>query len=168
MTKLCYSISRQLQDDLLKAYVKVCKENRAWSQLDAYKMTVKQPAPRYYVSSKQAYQIISRMMRGDFSQVDTMLDNRRRMYHSLFEKVIELSESTMFVGKSLWHIIPFAITSPAPEFFVKPERFAVIRAKIKRKMIDDDGRWVKTPCDVRRYEKLKARRLKMKQFKKKK
>ena len=140
MTKHCYDISRQMQDDLIDAYIKVCNEAKPWSQKDAYRLTVKQPAPRYYVSAKQAYQIIARMVRGDFSQVDTFQENRRRMYYSIFDRVMKLSESPLYMGMKLWHIIPFAVASPAPEFFITPKVAEQIRGMIKNGKIDDSGR----------------------------
>jgi len=158
-----YDISKQFQDDLIKAYNKVAPH--CWLQSDAYKKAVKQPAPRYYVSAKQAGQVLSPMVRGDFSRVDAMQPNKRRMYYSLMEKVLELSEKRAFVGKSLIYIVSFAVTSPAPEFFVGHEAMRKIRSDIKNCHLDDSGRRVFTPCRARSYEKLKAKRERIRAFK---
>ena len=151
-----YDISRQFQDDLIKAYNKVAPT--CLMQNDAYKKTVKQPAPRYYITAKQALQVLSPMVRGDFSKVDMMIPNKRRMYYSLLEKVIELSEKRAFVGKPLSYIVQFAVTSPAPEFFIGAGSFRVIRWAIKSNRYNDEGKLVNATYRERSYERLKAKR----------
>lgn len=158
-----YDITRQFQDDLIKAYNKVAPT--CLMQDDAYKKTVKQPAPRYYVSAKQATQILSPMVHGDFTRVDMMLPNKRRMYYSLLEKVIELSEKRAFVGKPLTYIVQFAVSSPAPEFFISGGSFRIIRSALKNNRYDDEGRMINAKYRERAYEKLKKKRERMKALK---
>lgn len=98
---------------------------------------VKQPAPRYYVTPKQAYQVISPMMKGDFERVDLMAPTRRNLYYSLFEQVIRLSETREFIGKSLFYIMQYAVIQPAPEFFLSPTRARIIRYWVKSGAIKD-------------------------------
>jgi hypothetical protein len=132
-----YSIRKQMQDDLIAAYKRVC--GHCYTQQQAYERTVKEPAPRYYVSVKRAYQTLLPMMRGDFDRVNLMEPNSRRMYYSLFRKVVELNE-TKYPNKSLWFIVPFALTSPAPEFFIGWKQCKRIRMWIKNGIILPDGR----------------------------
>lgn len=155
-----YDISRQMQDDLIKAYNQVAPH--CWFQEDAYKKAVKQPAPRYYVSAKQAAQIISPMVRGNFERVNMMLPNRRRMYYSLFEKVVELSEKRAFIGKSLIYIVQYAVASPAPEFFCSFEKLHEVRQFIKNGRYNDDGKVIRPKGGGANYERLKAKRAKKK------
>lgn len=145
-----------MQDDIIKAYCKVY--GKAWTQQEAYELTVKQPAPRFYVSAKQAYQIIARMMKGNFRDVNKMQDNRKRMYYELYEVVTRLSESRSLINKSLWYIMPLAVTSPATEFFVTPGTVARIRAWIKDGKIEECGRTVPSEAMRKSYERLKKRR----------
>lgn len=154
-----YDITKQFQDDLIKAYNSVAPH--CWFQEDAYRRAVVQPAPRYYISAKQASQVLSPMVRGDFSRVDMMMPNRRRMYYSLLNKVIELSEKRAFVGKSLTYIVQFAVSSPAPEFFVGWETIRKVRTYIKHGQYDDEGRTRNVKSRVRSYEKLKRKRERM-------
>lgn len=151
-----YDITRQFQDDLIKAYNKVALS--CLTQEDAYRKAVKQPAPRYYISAKQALQVISPMVQGDFSRVDTMIPNKKRMYYSLYEKVIELSEKRAFIGKSLTYIVKFAVCQPAPEFFIKGSSFRVIRSALLNNHYDDEGRMVNAKHRERSYRKLKKKR----------
>lgn len=154
-----YDISRQQQDDLIKAYNKVAPT--CFKQVDAYRKAVKEPAPRYYVTPKQAAQIISPMVRGDFSRFNKMSPNRKRMYYSLFLKVIELSEKRAFIGKSLIHIMEYAVLCPAPEFFINKEALAKTRGLLKCGYIDDSGK-ASVPYRVKAYERLKLKREKHK------
>lgn len=158
-----YDIEKQKQDDLINAYNQVAPH--CLMQDDAYRKAVKQPAPRYYISAKQAAQVLSPMVRGDFTRVDMMIPNRRRMYYSLFEKVLELSEKRAFVGKSLLYITRFAVLSPAPEFFIGGDSFRVLRSYLKNGHYDDDGRTCGLPGRQRAYEKLKRKRERIKALK---
>ena len=116
MTKLNYDISIQFRKDLMAAYDKITP--KAMSQMQAYRMAVKQPAPRYYLSRKQAYQQVMKMYKGDFSDVEKMRPNKKRQYTALFDTTISLWKRRGYRNKSLWHVIQFAILEPAPEFFV--------------------------------------------------
>lgn len=157
MSKTDYQITRQMQDDLIEAYKRVAPSS--WTQIEAYRKTVAQPAPRYYVTPKQAAQVIAVMLRGDFSRVNLMMSvNRKRMYYSLFKKVMELSEKREFVGKSLRHICSFAVIQPAPEFFMNWGVVQKLRHKIRCGLIDDEGRTHVSPSKQRAYEKLKEKR----------
>ena len=138
MSKLNYDISKQMQDDLIKAYCKACEG--AWTMQQACDRAVKMPAPRFYVSAKQAYSVISRMMKGDFEYVDLLTPLRRRMYYELFDVTVRLCEKREFIGKSLWYIMPYAVTQPASEFFVKGHTLYCIRQDIREGRIGDDGR----------------------------
>lgn len=155
-----YSINKQLQDDIIRAYTKVC--GTSWTSKEAFEKVSKMPAPRYYVSAKHAFQVISRMVKNDFEQVDAMRPNRRRMYYSLFENVLQLSEQRDFIGRSLWHIMKFAVISPAPEFFLSPKRLERIRILIKQQLIDNDGRYLPTKSSIRSYQRLSEKRNKLK------
>ena len=133
-----YSIRRQLMADLIAAYKAVAPF--CWSQKEAHERMVKQPAPRYYVTAKQAYQVIAPMIKGDFERVNDMLPTRRRMYYCLFDEVIKMMEKPQFYNKSLKYIMQFAVIRPAPEFFLSPSRAWHIRYWLKNGTIDADGR----------------------------
>jgi hypothetical protein len=101
---------------------------------------VNEPAPRYYVTPRQASQNIASMIRGDFSKVDMMMPLRREMYYSLFKVVQELSERREFIGKSLSYIMKFAVVQPAPKFFISPIRASIIRGFIRNGVFDENGK----------------------------
>lgn len=134
-----FSVRRQLYFDLIEAYKAVAPHS--WTQQEAYERMVKQPAPRYYVTAKQAYQVIAPMLKGDFERVNMMLPKRRKMYYSLFDEFVSLSEKPMFYNKSAWFIMQHAVARPAPEFFLSPGRAQHIRCWLKNGVIDEEGRF---------------------------
>ena len=133
-----YSIRRQMYHDLIEAYKKVAPH--CWTQLEAYERTVKEPAPRYYVTAKQAHQVIAHMIKGDFGKVNKMLPLRRKMYYALFDEFVSLCEKPTFYNKSAWFIIHHAVIRPAPEFFISAGRIRHLRSWLKRGIIDNEGK----------------------------
>jgi hypothetical protein len=129
---------------------------------------VNEPAPRYYVSPKQASQNIALMVRGDFSRIEMMMPLRREMYYSLFKVVQELSEKREFIGKSLSYIMKFAVVQPAPKFFISPIRGCIIRGFIKNGVFDENGKVIdaKLPSYVNTREKNRKRTKERKERKK--
>lgn len=130
MTKINFELIERQRDDLMKAYRAIAPT--CHSQQEAYEKVVKSPAPRYYVSPKQAYRKLEKMVVGDFSTVDNMKPNKRRMYYSLYDKLMEMSQKKEFLGKSLWFICQFLVSEPAPEFFIKPKNMMFIFNYCKR------------------------------------
>jgi hypothetical protein len=139
MSKMNYDISRQMQDDLIKAYCEACEGS--WTMLQACNKAVRMPAPRFYVTPKQAYLMIAPMIRGDFERVN-LLNNplKRKMYYELFDVVVRLCEKREFIGKSLWYIMPFAVTQPASRFYITGHSLYCIRQDMKMGRTDDDGK----------------------------
>lgn len=119
MTKSNFDITRKQRDDIMAAYREVAPH--CWSQKEAWEKTAKHPAPRYYLSPKQAWDVLRLMVKGDRSVVDSMPYQCKARYYSLFKKLQELIQRREFIGKSLWHICQHLVCQPAPEFFVQPE-----------------------------------------------
>lgn len=129
MTKLNYDITRMQREDLVRAYRDVY--SKCWSQHEAWCKTARHPAPRYYVTAKEAYGKLRRMVVGDFSVVDALGPTRRRLYYSLFERLQELTQRKEYIGKSLWFLCPIVVSQPAPEFFIAPRTVKDIFIKYK-------------------------------------
>lgn len=137
-----------------------------WTQGEAYERMVKEPAPRYYVTAKQAYQVIAKMVKGDFEMVNMMLPLRRRMYYSLYDEFVSLCEKPIFFNKSVWFIIQHAVARPAPQFFISPERAKHIRCWLKSGVLDDNGKIVQSrlPSYIRTREYHRKKREERKQW----
>lgn len=159
-----YSLRRQLYRDLIEAYKAVAPT--CWTQSEAYERMVKQPAPRYYVTAKQAYQVIAKMVKGDFEMVNMMLPLRRKMYYALYDEFVSLCEKPMFYNKSVWFIMQHAVARPAAEFYISAERAKHIRCWLKRGVIDDEGRIVESrlPSYTRTREYQRNKRKERKQW----
>lgn len=121
----------------MEAYKKVGGKGMTAAQ--AYALTCKQPAPRYYVTRKQAYQVISRMLKGDYSEVRKMRENRRKLYASLFDTTVRLMKRRGFAKKKLYFIMQYAVLEPAPEFFCNWRTFQKIFQCVQ------NGRFIKSP-----------------------
>lgn len=130
MTKKNYDIIARQREDIMKAYRKIAPT--CHSQQEAWEKLVKSPAPRYYVSARRAWDKLRRMVVGDFSVADNMKPIRRRMYYSLYDKLMEMSQRKEYMGQSLWFICQFLVTEPAPEFFCTPASIRDIFHKYKR------------------------------------
>lgn len=110
-------INAQLRSDLMEA-IRNCSDGSAWFVNQIWKKAVRMPAPRYYVTPKQAYQVLLPMVEGDFTSYEKMTPRRKRLYKSLYDRVMAMAGKPQYQGKSLWFLIPFVVASPAPEFFV--------------------------------------------------
>jgi hypothetical protein len=159
-----YSLRKQLYHDLMDAYKRVAPT--CWTQGEAYERMVKEPAPRYYVTAKQAYQVIAKMVKGDFEMVNMMLPLRRRMYYSLYDEFVSLCEKPIFFNKSVWFIIQHAVARPAPQFFISPERAKHIRCWLKSGVLDDNGKidQSRLPSYIRTREYHRKKREERKQW----
>ena len=114
---------------LMKAYNEVYRF--CWTQQEAWEKAVRQPAPRYYVSPKQAYLVLLPMARGERSHLDRMTPTKRRMYETLFSEVMDAAQTREFMGKSLWYICQYIVHRPAPEFFIDTESMRKTFRKLK-------------------------------------
>ena len=137
MTKRNFDISVQQRADLLEAYRKVAPI--CLTQKQAWEHTVKSPAPRYYVSRKQAFQKVVKMIKGDFSEVNAMKPLRQSMYYSLYQKTLQMIDKREFAGKSLHYIMQFVVCQPAPSFFIQPyalmKIFQIAKKEDKERMM---------------------------------
>ena len=132
-------LTKQQHIDVLTAYREVAP--RCHTQKEAWEKTARHPAPRYYITPRQAWCRLRLMVRGDFSEVDNMKPIRKRMYYSLFEKLKEMSQKREFLGCSLYFICQFLVSEPAPEFFIGGD--AVKRIFVFSKKYDVDFRYCK-------------------------
>lgn len=119
-----------MRDDLMAAYREVAP--KCWTQMEAWEKTVKHPAPRYYISQRQALQRLMPMTRGDFSAILKMKPSRQRLYFSLFERVRQMSQLPEYADMSLYRLIPYALLSGAPEFFITPGCMEVMYPNYKK------------------------------------
>lgn len=130
MVRRNFELTCKMREDLMKAYHEVY--TKCHTQLEAYIKTVKHPAPRFYITPNRAYNMMSLMVKGDFSQVDSQDPLKRKMYYELFDKLNLLTQRQEFMGKSLWFICPFLVSQPASEFYISVNTFKEIFPSMKK------------------------------------
>jgi hypothetical protein len=153
-----------MYSDLIKAYCKAC--DNSWTMMEACNKAVRMPAPRFYITPKQARTILAPMMRGDFERVDLYDPLKRKMYYELFDVVMKLTEKREFIGKSLSYIMKHAVAQPAPKFFISPTRARIIRGHIRNGVFDEDGKVIdeKLPSYPRDRERKRKKFLERKKW----
>jgi hypothetical protein len=130
MTKSNYDIIHQMRDDIIATYREVAP--KCWSQHEAWEKIARHPAPRFYISAKQAHDKLRKMAVGDFAEVDKMSPEKRRMYYTLYERMQEMAQKKEMIGKSLNFMCPFLVGQPAPEFYLSPQTVGHIFNNCKR------------------------------------
>ena len=111
-----------MYDELMAVYRKVLKDYDCHTQAEAFDRTVRHPASRFFVEPRRAYQNIYPMLRGDYSKIEQMKPLRQEMYKALYDVVMRLSQKRQFWGKSPYYIVKFAVTEPAPRFYIGVEK----------------------------------------------
>lgn len=131
-------ISKQMYSDLIKAYCKAC--DNSWTMMEACNKAVRMPAPRFYITPKQARTILAPMMRGDFERVDLYDPLKRKMYYELFDVVVKMCDKREFIGKSLCYIVQFAVMQPASQFFIDGHTLYCIRQDLRMGRVTEEGK----------------------------
>ena len=130
MVRRNFELTCKMREDLMKAYREVCA--KCHSQHEAYVKTVRHPAARFYITPKQAYNILRMMVRGGFSVIENMPPTNKRMYMDLFGILQKQSQKKEFIGKSLWFCCQFLVTQPAPEFYMSEYSFRDTFSHVRR------------------------------------
>jgi len=128
----------EMKNDLMRVYREVVGQYSCRDQTEAYELTVRHQAPRFYVDARWALQVISPMTRGDFSVLEKMDALRRQMYYDLLDTVLRLKQKEKFWSSSLYELVRHAILEPAPRFYIETDRMGQIwREKtVKRMKVD--------------------------------
>ena len=130
MARRSFELTCIMREDLMNAYRGVY--SKCHSQGEAYYKTVKHPAPRFYVTPTQAYNMMRPIVAGDFSKLNALPPLKRNMYIEMFNVLRALTQKQEFMGKSLWFICPFLVTHPASEFYLSKNTFKDIFPSIKK------------------------------------
>ncbi len=117
---------QQMASDLMKAYRDVVSEElpQGITQTEVYDMVVVRQAPRFYIDPRRAHLRISRMMRGDYSELEELNPLKQMMYKDLFEVVMRLSHRKSY--KSLYAVLKDAVLENAPRFYISGKRMGQI------------------------------------------
>lgn len=121
-------VTQQKYHDILVAYNRIAPECR--QQADVWKRLAEEPAPRFYISHFQAYQRMLQMYKGDRT-INNLSPYRRRLFEALYDKCLELSQKREYCKLSLYQLTSFAITQPAPSFFISPATMPAVVKKAR-------------------------------------
>lgn len=101
-----------------------------------YKMVAFAPASRFFVSPRQAYRVIIRMMSGQ--PITNMRPSNQRMYREIHRRLQEeLALSPQNSQSSLKSLIAKIVCQPAPEMYVGVRQISFIISKEKRKCYEE-------------------------------
>lgn len=107
-----------------------------------YKMVAFAPASRFFVSPRQAYRVIIRMMAGQ--PITNMRLSNQRMYLEIYRRVQEelsqLSHNSQPSQSFLKSVIEKIVCQPAPEMYVGIRQISFIISKEKRKCYEERKR----------------------------
>jgi hypothetical protein len=128
----------EMKNDLMRVYREIVGQYSCRTQTEAYELTVKHQAPRYYIDARWALQVISPMTRGDHSRLEKMSPLMQQMYYDLLDTVLRLKQTEKFWYSSLYELVRHAIQEPAPRFYIDTDRMGQIwREKtVKRVKVD--------------------------------
>lgn len=128
-----------MRDDFLAAYREVAPG--CITQYGAYRKAANHPAKRYYITPKQAMQVISKYLKGDKSIIMNMKPNRRKLYLSLIDEVLDIANHPDHQGKSLVQICRIAVKRPAPSFFITPDYAKMLFLRSKKGRYNEYGKY---------------------------
>ena len=106
MVRRKFELTCKMREDLMEAYREVYTKCR--TQREAYEKTVTHPAPRFYVTPNQAYDMLRQMVMGDTSKIEKLSP------------------------KILWFICQFLVSQPASEFYISADTFKDIFPSLKK------------------------------------
>jgi len=130
MVRRKFELTCKMREDLMEAYREVYTKCR--TQREAYEKTVTHPAPRFYVTPKQAYDMLRPMVMGDISKLEKLSPKIRSMYLEMFKILNQMTQKQEFMGKSLWFICQFLVSQPASEFYISADTFKDIFPSLKK------------------------------------
>lgn len=131
-----FEYEEQRNRNLLEVFQKVAAANMDKPLPEIYRLTVMQPAERFWVSEERASIVISSIMKGD--KLTKMRPTKKKMYLEIYRRVKGMRE--MNPGESLYSLVFDVVNSPAPEFYITPGSAKVIIHKIKHKWYEERKR----------------------------
>lgn len=112
----------EMRTDLLKNFREVLsKDKRGMSVSELCEETVKRPARRFYVSSLQAYKVVSKIRKGNLHELERMAPYRREMFLEINRLVDECLTRYEYATKPLIFIVAHVLSHRAPRFYISAE-----------------------------------------------
>lgn len=115
--------------DLMRAYNEEIAGRKHIYLPDVFKVVVKKPSARFWVSERRAAIVISRLLNGD--KLEDMRPLKRKMFKEIYRRAMKLKRN--YPQLTLLQIAEHVVQQPAPEFYLTPGSAKVIVSKIRKK-----------------------------------
>ena len=112
----------EMHQDLLRNLRMVVMESDECNGINEIcEKTIMKPAKRFYVSTLQAYKVVSKIRKGDFRCLERMPDYRKEMFFEISKMVDEYLIRYEYARKPLLFVIGHVISNKAPRFYISAE-----------------------------------------------
>lgn len=124
----------EMHDDLMRNFRKVVMESGPDVGMNELcKATVNRPAKRFYISTLQAYKVVSQMRKGNFQCLQRMPVYRQDMFREINRMVDEYMIRYEFSTKPLLFVVAHVLSNRAPRFYVSAESMRKLYYSNQRK-----------------------------------
>lgn len=112
----------EMHDDLMRNFRAVVMEDKSnMGMNELCEATVIRPARRFYISTLQAYKVVSKMRKGNMNCLNGMPSYRREMFHEINRMVDEYMMKYEFATRPLLFIVAHVLSNKAPRFYISAE-----------------------------------------------
>ena len=112
----------EMRDDLMRNFREVLSKDKTGMGVNELcEETVKRPARRFYVSSLQAYKIVSKLRKGNFRCLERMPPYRKEMFIEINRMVEECIIKYEYATKPLIFVVAHVLSNRAPRFYISAE-----------------------------------------------
>lgn len=140
----------QRNRDLFEAFKRIIDDTPFPIRLkDVLPRTVCQPAKKFYISSRNAMEMVVRLRNGE---IIDMTPERSRLFRNIMDLVAE--QELKKPGTPLRNIIEEVIDMPAPEFYLKPSSAKIILHYERKKQ-----KYLQQSQIRDRYDRIRNRKL---------
>lgn len=126
----------EMREDLMQNFRAVLEDGGIMNLEEICIRTINRPAKKFYISALQAYKVVSKMRKGNFTEVNKMAPYRQEMFHIIYRMTEEYILKFEYANKSLLFIVSHVIASQAPRFYISLEtmkRIFYVYKKQKKK-----------------------------------
>ena len=124
----------EMHEDLMRNFRMVVMESDSGVGINELcEATVRRPARRFYISTLQAYKVISKIRKGNTQCLERMPCYRREMFHEINRKVDEYMMRYEFATKPLLFVVAHVLSNRAPRFYISAESMRKLYYSNQRK-----------------------------------
>lgn len=112
----------EMHEDLMRNFRTVVMEDKSGMDMNEIcEATVIRPAKRFYISTLQAYKVISKIRKGNLKCLERMPIYRREMFHEINRIVDEYLMRYEYSTKPLLFVVAHVLSNKAPRFYISAE-----------------------------------------------